>query len=119
MKVNEHILSAMKRNDRRELTALIFDACGNGEAAEEIRAASRITSALIDRVSKVEKGESTPEPETAKAEKNDLERLNISELKALVATGKKKKIKKAKKLFDKQFAEDYKGRDEIEKDIFG
>ena len=121
MKLNDHIVSVLKRNDRREMTLSIFEACENEEAAATIRDTSRITAALIDRLAVVRKGESTPEPkeaaeEPASVQENDSDRLNVAELKALVAKGK---IKKAKKAFKKQFAKDYEGRAEIKEEIFG
>jgi len=50
-------ISAIKRNDRREMTALLFEAAGMTDAATEVRESTRITGALINRLCEPEVGD--------------------------------------------------------------
>lgn len=137
----EHFAAAMKRKDVKELGAIILeDIYGDEAAAKELRDASRVTDALINRTCVATTGASEPEEseqeetaKTAEPEETELETqpepeeqvgggevksedtLNIGQIKDLLKKGDEKSFKKAKKAFKAQFAEDHPNYDELKK----
>lgn len=134
----EAFASAMKRKDVKELGAIILrEVFDDPEAAELLEAATRITVPLIDKTCGAARGENKkidrrghgdepgePEetedtPETDEkvggGEVASDETLNIGEIKALLEKGDKKSVKKAKKAFEAQFAEDHPNYKELKK----
>ena len=120
--------SAVKRKAIGEILATAFGQAGYEEAAEIAKNTTRITDAAItrmrDAMSKpveeqsskcpVDDDEFEDETKPATEEVNTVA-LMVSEIKGLVATGKKKNIKIAKKAFKDQFSKDHPQYKELKK----
>ena len=116
--MNKALIAALKRNDRKEIIVAAFDL--KGDLAEEIRSASRVTPALIDRVCNANDDEpeydEPCEPEcdapctTAPVpEKTPAANKLIEEHNAIVKAIKKGKGKKALKLIKQSIANGARG----------
>ena len=113
IKIDEALKSALIRKDVKTVYAIMLDNNEMAEQAEEVRQASRFTKALVDRtcpkVEEVEEKFEEPLPEFAEAaviEAQDAP-ITVADIKALVASGKKKHLKAAKKAFKAQFSKEH------------
>ena len=104
--MNTSLISALKRNDRKYILAEVLELTGaTEEIVQEVRDASRVTSALIDRVCSVaEEPKSEPE-EVEYLEDDELSELAeaLIALAELISKGKKKKAKKLYKHIGEEF----------------
>ena len=87
-----NLIAALKRNDRRVITAEMFRLTGNEEGATMIEATNRITAALIDRAVKL--GSSEPVETTEEVETPTTVDDGFDSIREAIAAGKKKKAKK-------------------------
>ncbi len=104
MKLNEHVVSVLKRNDRKDLLKLFVE---KEESIKLIDEANRITAALIDKVAALEASEASEpvEPEelnyqddiNEEAEKNDKLIQLEGKVRKAIKKGNYKKAKKALK----------------------
>ena len=81
------LISAFKRNDRKAILAEVLEMNGQTEQAEEVREASRVTAALINRV--------CVEVETVEEREPNILIDLEDEIREHIAEGHKKKAKKA------------------------
>ena len=124
----EALLSALIRKQPKDILAVLLEIDGKPEVAETVRQASRFTKALVDRSvtltheqvqmekeaaweKSCEEKFEEPLPEFAEAAVQAAEILEapitVADIKALVASGKKKHLKAAKKAFKAQFSKEH------------
>ena len=134
--------SAVKRKNMSDMLTMFFEAGNCPLASAVAKDTTRLTDASITRMRKalaedlgevpevsnedvdtaMEEGcdpitdaEDEANAEEVTTEDEDETRLTVGDIKAMVASGKKKKIKEAKKAFKEQFAKDHPQYKELKK----
>ncbi|MCD6151558.1 MAG: hypothetical protein J7J70_07905 [Deltaproteobacteria bacterium] len=127
--LSDKFWSSVKRKNLPDLLELVFEQAGLEDAAEIARNTNAMTAAAMQRMKDAMGAVEVDEPETTEEdvtveEEDETEltyedeasdKLTVGDIKALVATGKKKSIKAAKKALKEQFGKDHPQYKELKK----
>ena len=102
--MTKDLISAWKRDNRKDAIAAYLDEHGMTEQADEVRAASRVTSALIDRVCITEAVEADVE-ESMVAEVDETPTTLVEGIETIIGIGSYKDAKKILKELGKDHSE--------------
>ena len=120
--LSDKFWSSVKRKNLPDLLELVFEQAGFEDAAEIARNTNAMTAAAMQRMKDAMGAVEVDEPETTEEDETELtyedeasDKLTVGDIKALVATGKKKNIKAAKKALKEQFGKDHPQYKELKK----